>query len=74
MPISLLSVPDRTDHAQGEPMHICVKNAGATIAHRFVKSGDACSEATKETNRGALGLRDPLWGVSNASARPDSLL
>lgn len=42
IPSSFLIVPDITDHAQGDPMHICVKKAGATIAHRFVKPGDAC--------------------------------
>lgn len=51
IPISLVIVPEITDHAHGEPMHICVKKAGATMAHRFVKSGDACSKQAEHKGR-----------------------
>lgn len=47
-PSSRLTVPDTTDHAHREPMHILVKNAGSTIAQLLVKSGDAWNEYAEQ--------------------------
>ena len=34
-------VPTTTDHAQGEPMLRCVRNAGKTMSHLFLNPGAA---------------------------------
>ena len=33
--------PLSADHAHGDPMHMCVANAGTTMAQRFVNDGFA---------------------------------
>eukprot|EP00953_Heterococcus_sp_UTEX-ZZ885_P012358 7088-Heterococcus_DN1.PRE.1 len=68
-PISLDSVPLSTDHAQGEPMHMCVTNAGTTIAQRLVNSGDA-TEASRLSRRD----RKPCGFSAAAGASVVSLL
>lgn len=56
-------VPESTDHAHGDPMHICVKKAGATIAHRFVKPSDACS---KQAGGREASCQEAAGGASTA--------
>lgn len=53
-------------------MHICVKKAGATIAQRFVKSGEACRTRKGRVGTGLIIETRPRGGVVGSYIAPIS--